>query len=282
MENKKKKGNTLSIIILIIAIAVFLFAGWNIFKIWSEYHAGTEEYEKVAEYAQMPVQTEDTAEQQAAPEDVYPAVDMAGLLAVNPDTVGWIYFAQPEIINYPIVYCKDNTEYLHKTFEGNSNSSGTLFIDMNNALDFSDQNTIIYGHSMNNGAMFGDLDKFGDAEFGLANPVFYLYTVAGGVYRCRTFAFYETNDTSDSYTINCGSREEYQALLDKWRSQSMYDFGTAPSADLHVVTLSTCTNRTESGRYVLQAIVEKTLEQGNPPLPAIPWAGQEQIVQMQQ
>lgn len=43
--------------------------------------------------------------------------------------------------------------------------SGSIFMDYMNQKDFSDFNTIIYGHHMDGGAMFGDFDRYLDPSF---------------------------------------------------------------------------------------------------------------------
>ena len=62
-------------------------------------------------------------------------------------------------MNYPIVQAADNDKYLHLTYEGNYNFAGTIFIDYENSSDFNDCNTLVYGHNMKNGSMFGQLKK---------------------------------------------------------------------------------------------------------------------------
>src|SRR5699024_10695797 len=59
---------------------------------------------------------------------------------------------------------EDNDYYLHRTFRGQENFAGSIFVDASNAADFSDPNTIIYGHNMKNGSMFGTLRRLYDQE----------------------------------------------------------------------------------------------------------------------
>ena len=85
--------------------------------------------------------------------------DFDELLAINPDTVAWITMDGTHI-DHPVVQGKDNFEYLDKAFDGTFYAGGTLFLDYKNKKDFSDKYSIIHGHHMVGGAMFGDLDKF--------------------------------------------------------------------------------------------------------------------------
>ena len=62
-------------------------------------------------------------------------------------------------ISYPIVQTTDNDHYLHYTFEGQRNANGAIFLEHTNSSDFEDCNTIIYGHNMRNGSMFGYISQ---------------------------------------------------------------------------------------------------------------------------
>lgn len=86
-----------------------------------------------------------------------------GVLDVNPDYKGWltIYGTQ---ISEPVVQGKTNETYLRTNINGEHAEAGTLFLDETTDLT-QDGNLIIYGHKMNDGTMFGTLDKFEDEEF---------------------------------------------------------------------------------------------------------------------
>ena len=108
------------------------------------------------------------------------SVDFDELLAINSDTIAWIRFDEPSIINYPVVKSADNEEYLTKTFAENDNKLGAIFMDMRNNSDFSDRNTIIYGHHLNvSPDMFSRLNMYEDEEFCKEHPDFYIYTPDG-------------------------------------------------------------------------------------------------------
>ncbi|MFR3321064.1 MAG: sortase domain-bontaining protein [Lachnospiraceae bacterium] len=77
---------------------------------------------------------------------------------MNSDIVGWLRIRALDI-SYPVVQGKDNDYYLHRTFEKTDNFAGCLFVNSYNMGDFTDQNTIIYGHNMKNGSMFGKLSR---------------------------------------------------------------------------------------------------------------------------
>ena len=85
--------------------------------------------------------------------------------AMNNDVIGWLTIYDTTI-DYPVVSSpKSNDDYLSKNPEGEWEGSGSLFLDHNNKADFSDFNTIIFGHHMAGPAMFGQLDEFLNKDF---------------------------------------------------------------------------------------------------------------------
>ena len=90
--------------------------------------------------------------------------DFDELLAMNPDTVAWLTLDGTHI-DHPVVQGKDNFEYLDRAFEGEYYAGGTIFLDCKSSRDLSDKYSIIHGHHMAGGAMFGDLEKYLDRSF---------------------------------------------------------------------------------------------------------------------
>ncbi len=85
--------------------------------------------------------------------------DWDALRRINPDVVGWIRFEEPSRINYPIVRGKSNQTYLKKDWRGNYQEAGAIFMNKHNNKKFTDANTVLYGHRMIAGSMFGSLKK---------------------------------------------------------------------------------------------------------------------------
>ena len=87
------------------------------------------------------------------------------LRAMNNDVIGWLTIYDTTI-DYPVLRSPlSNDDYLSKNPEGEWEGSGSLFLDHNNKADFSDYDTIIYGHHMAGPAMFGELDEFLNKDF---------------------------------------------------------------------------------------------------------------------
>lgn len=256
-RKKKTVGQIVSNIVLLLAIGVFLFSAFKLWGIFSEYNKGESEYDSLQDIAITHTKMDDGDTEE---EEKF-EVDFAKLKEINPDVVAWIRFDEPSQISYPVVKGADNEKYLKTTFEGKKNSAGTLFIDMQNAGDFSDKNTFIYGHNMKNGSMFGQLRKYKTKSFCEENPYFYIYMPDGKEITYQVFAVSVVKDISESYTKWYNSDEEFQDYIDYIRSISGYQTDVEVGADSQIVSLSTCTNVSDDERLLVHGvkISEKTV-----------------------
>ena len=101
--------------------------------------------------------------------------------AMNNDVIGWLTIYDTTI-DYPVMRSPNsNDDYLSKNPEGDWEGSGSLFLDHNNKADFSDFNTIIFGHHMAGPAMFGELDEFLNKDFFDKHEYANLYYSDGGL-----------------------------------------------------------------------------------------------------
>jgi sortase B len=251
---KKRKRSLLSNIILVIALVVFLYSAYQIYLIYAEYRKGTQEYDGLIEDVITAEKEEDTAEDTEDSTQTSFQVDFAKLLAINAETVAWIRFEQPEKISYPVVQGPDNSKYLKETFEGKHNSVGAIFMDAVNKNDFADKNTFIYGHNMKNGSMFGQLRKYKNAEFCQENPYFYIYTPDGREQKYQVFAVGIVEDTAESFKCIYANDAEYEQYLKHIQKISPYKTGVNVMVESQIVSLSTCTNVTETQRLVVHGV----------------------------
>lgn len=246
-RRKKKKGNVISNMILVIAIAVFCVSAYKLFTIGKGYYDGRSEYDKIKKLA--------LGDGDEKGGDDTPKVNFDELRALNPDTVAWIRFdPEPKIIDYPVVQGKDNQEYLHKTFSANDNSLGTIFLNVDNNPNFTDENSIIYGHRMKDGSMFRHLVDYEDKAFWEANPYFYIYTPDGQEIKYHIYSMGQVVDTSDTYLTEFNSQEEYQNFLNMTKEVSLYDTGVEVTTSDTIVTLSTCTSASDEHRFVVRGV----------------------------
>lgn len=151
--------------------------------------------------------------------------------------VGWIY-CEDTPINFPVVQAEDNDYYLRRLIDGTWNSSGTLFVDYRNADDFSDSNTIIYGHNMKNKGMFGTLPNYKEQSYYDDHPLMWLLTPDGN-YKVELIAGYVTSSTSEIYSFG-QTEEEVFALAEQSIEKSTFTSDFQVLQGDRFVTLSTC------------------------------------------
>ena len=284
MKQNKKKGNSslllriIEVLLFIFVLLVFLFSLSKVVAITIEYKAGREEYKDLGNFIEIPAEVEiptvdpiekvesttetvefsETAENKLQIQynnqflDI--AVDFKSLESINSDFEGWLYVPALNI-SYPVVLGEDNDYYLTHTFQKTENSAGALFLDQATRTPFEDYNTIIHGHDMKNGSMFGKLDTFyRDTKTYTDNPYFYVYTEKGA-YKYLIFSYYVTDAVSDTYQLPV-NEESYQNYKDYIAKQAVWRDVEGISHLSPIVTLSTCygNNYTEK-RFVVHGIM---------------------------
>lgn len=188
------------------------------------------------------------------PEDL-PEINFKALQEVNPDVIGWIY-SPDTTINYPVVQGDDNAYYLKHLADGTENRNGCPFLDVQNSTDFTDDNSIIYGHHMQNGTMFASISWYEDQSYYDEHPMMYLMTPTA-TYRIELFSGYITTMDSSAYMQNFGSIRDYTDWLKEVSGRSDFRANLEISAYDRVITLSTCAYRFENARYVLHGKLVK-------------------------
>lgn len=176
------------------------------------------------------------------------AVDFDALWETNQDVVGWLY-CEDTPINLPLVQAEDNDYYLHRLMDGTYNSAGTLFVDCRNAGDFSDKNTILYGHNMKNKEMFGTLSNYRGQSYYEAHPIMWLLTPEE-TFQVALIAGYVTASDSKIYSFGL-TEEDVSALVEESIKQSTFQSGFQAAQADRYVTLSTCSYEYDNARYVL-------------------------------
>ena len=194
------------------------------------------------------------SEDLSKPSDL-PEINFKALQAVNPDVIGWIY-SPNTTINYPVVQGDDNAYYLKHLADGTENRNGCPFLDVQNRPDFTDDNSIIYGHHMQNGTMFAGISWYEDQSYYDEHPMMYLMTPAAA-YRIEFFSGYITTMDSSAYMQNFGSIREHTDWMKEVSSRSDFRANLEISAYNRVITLSTCAYRFENARYVLHGKLTK-------------------------
>lgn len=168
----------------------------------------------------------------------------------NPDVLGWLNVYGTKI-DYPLLQGEDNQKYISTNAQGDYSLAGSIFLDYRNTPDFSDFNTIVFGHHMEKSAMFGDLERF-------FNQDFFDHHKYGNLYFDRKdhgiefFAFMEVDAFDSSiYTTPIRQIQAKQEYLERIKKQSKYYRDIGISIEDHLILLSTCTENTTNGRHIL-------------------------------
>lgn len=176
-------------------------------------------------------------------------IDWDALYAINPDIVGWVVIDGTKI-SYPIVQASDNKTYLKTTFEGVKNACGAIFMDYDNLADFSDKNTVIYGHNMRDGSMFHELNNYKDEAFYKDHSEVWVCTPMWQR-KYSIISAHTTQDMSATYDRVYDSMASFEAHVADEVQQSIYTTTGTYSKDLPILTLSTCSKRNSLQRMVV-------------------------------
>ena len=181
--------------------------------------------------------------------------DIASLLNVNPEVVGWIKINNTNI-DYPIVQGVDNKYYLKHNFYLESDNNGWVFMDYRNDTQELSDNIILYAHNRyQSGVMFGTLQNtlrynwYSNAE----NHTISFRTLYEDL-EYQVFSVYKITTTTDYMKTIFADDTDRLNFFNMLKNRSIYDFGVELSGDDKIITLSTCAD--DYNRYVLHAVLK--------------------------
>lgn len=151
--------------------------------------------------------------------------------ALSENVVAWLTVDDTSI-DYPIMQGEDNSEYLNKTPFGTYSIAGSIFLDSRNASDFSDEYSLVYGHHMEFGYMFGALDAFVKEDYFAEHRTGTL-TIGNVVYKINFFAFLETDGATQEIFVPDSAKDALQYT--KENALIWYEPDDGP-----LIALSTC------------------------------------------
>ena len=181
-------------------LAVFLFALYNMISIIRNYREIDRTYDgAAAQFTEVPAQS---PEEETSGVGV-PEVDFDALTAVNDDAIGWIYIEDTDI-SYPLLCGRDNQQYLFQSYEKKYLTAGSIYIDYRCSRDFADSRTVVYGHNMHNGSMFGKLDKFTRESYMKKHPFVYILLADSETLKYEVKKAYKTDIEGEIYQLPSG------------------------------------------------------------------------------
>ncbi len=183
------------------------------------------------------------------------AIDLEALREENEDIIGWIRIPDTKI-DYPLLQWTDNEFYLEHTWKQAKNASGAIFMECQNQPDFSEFNTIIYGHNMNNGSMFGSLHHYRRPHYWESHPYVYIVNDAG-VLRFDVFAAQSASTKSIIYGLGIETDQRKTEFLRFAQDYSFFEADLTPTVEDRILTLSTCTGAGHTNRWVVLCVLNE-------------------------
>lgn len=241
---KKPKRGVWIWIGIVVCVCVMLYAGSQIYMETKEDNLGDSTYSALKEKVFLSTTSETAAE---GPKVWEP--DISTLKEISGNAVAWIC-SEGTPIDYPVVQGADNTFYLTHLHDGTSNRVGAIFLDYRNAPDFSDQNSIVYGHHMKSGKMFAELEKYKEQSYYDGHRSLTLYT-QDAAYRIELIAGYVVDGSINDLELNFGNGEEFCSFVEKIKRKSTFQSDTAVAGTDRIVTMVTCTYDFTNARYAL-------------------------------
>ena len=233
---------TIRYILLTVCVCVFCYSAYNLIQIYLNYKKIDDDYGEIAK-----TYTEE--------KESYLQINWDELLQRNKDVKAWIQIPNTNV-NYPVLQGETNDTYIHSDIDHNELSAGSIFIASENEDPFNDFNTVIYGHNMRNGSMFGTFRKLHE-QSNLTSPYVWICTPKH-TWRYKIFSVHTASVTGETYTLFSMADEQFAEYLKSMKSASELQLDAEADKDDKVITMSTCTGNS-STRFVIQA---KRLEKG--------------------
>lgn len=205
-------------------------------------------------------QDSETVTESAEPEEEIP-IDFEELWETNPDVYAWIVIPGTDI-NYPILqHPIDDSYYLNHNLDGSTGRPACIYTESLNSKDFTDNNTVIYGHNMRNGTMFAQLHKFEDKDFFDEHREIIIY-LPDKVLHYKIFAVHNYDDRHLLYSFDFSDKAVYKDYLESIFSiddkNANIDTEMTVTENDKIITLATCVYKKPSLRFHVQAVlVEK-------------------------
>ena len=265
MNKKKVFYNVLSVIFGLIAVGCVVYLGLY-------YYTNNRDNNALKELAQYIHDDLNMEEEEPFTEvnGTMVQTKFAEIYEMNTDFVGWLTIDDSKV-DYPVMMTMEDEEfYLHRNFDKEYSSGGTLFVDTDCSLTMPTTNIIIYGHNMKAGTMFHELLNYQDQEYYDSHQYITFDTIYGdNTYQVISAFFteiYPEDSTEFQYYkfIHANNAEEFNEYLRNIKMLSVVDTSSvkAQYGDTFI-TLSTCSYHTDDGRFVVVAKKIQEEEESN-------------------
>ena len=259
MKRSKSKLRWILHILMALCVSGILYSAFILVSDNREYAEGDAAYQQVrqiresseppADPPNAPLQITNDGSTEEKSNEQSDHVNFSALEKINPDVVAWL-IAEGTEIDYPVVLGTDNDYYLRHLFTGERNKLGTIFMDYRNHGDFSDRNTILYGHNMKDGSMFSSLMKYKEQSYYDNFSTMVLYTPSGDL-KIELFAGVIVDGKQDSVRFNFKDDQDFRNYIGSLKKASSFESNTVVNADDRIIALCTCSYEFNNARYAL-------------------------------
>lgn len=249
-ENKKiNKKQIVYIAVACVCIIALVISGTILLK---DRFGGRENEKVLSTYIVSVTSTEEDVEYPDNP------IDFPALQAKNTDICAWICVPDTEI-NYPVLQSADGDDsfYLNHDMDKKSFKAGSIYIESVNSNNFSDPNTVIYGHNMRNGSMFHGIHSFKDKAYFDAHETIYIYT-PGHILEYKIFSCHRYDNRHIMNSFNFYDKEVFEKYLQDSAHPKSAIVNTREvplTTDDRIITMSTCIDSNHNYRLLLQAVL---------------------------
>jgi len=179
------------------------------------------------------------------------------LQAINPEVFAWLTVYGTNI-DYPVTQGEDNMKYVNTNAEGQYSLSGSIFLDCYNSKDFSNFNSILYGHHMEKNAMFGEIGTFATKKMFESHRYGNIYFDERN-HGIEFFAFVHADAYDDAVFAPDVKEEARQAYLDNLLELAVHVRDIGITVEDNIVMLSTCSASSTNGRDILIGRITDTV-----------------------
>lgn len=244
----------LSNLLIIICFCSFCYFAYNIYNYITDEKEQKKINDGIIDEAVKKVEQTDEDKKNNDTDNNPLIIDFQTLKEKNSDIIAWLY-SEGTPINYPIVQTTNNDYYLRRLIDGTYNQAGTIFMDYKNSNDFSDPNTIIYGHNMKNDSMFGSLTKYEEQNYYDEHKEMFLYT-ENKKFKIEIFAGFITSSESDIY-VYPKTMDTNKKLINDALKKSKFASDVNVLREDKIITLSTCSYNFENARFILLGVLKE-------------------------
>ena len=253
---EKKRVRLIVIAVLLVIAAVCMLAAANYFRNELKAKEAEDKAKQKVEQVEVDI-TKEEKEEKPAPEI---PIDFASLQQTNPEVYAWINVPGTRI-DYPVLQTEDDEYYLNHTWEKQEAVAGSIYTQKYNSKDFSDYNTVIYGHEMRDGTMFKDLHRYLEDGFMEQNQDVTIYTPEH-IYKYKIFSAVIYDDRHLLYAYDFNNAEDraafLQSLKDSRDMRNVYAHNIQETPEDKIITMSTCVGSEETHRLLVNAVLVET------------------------